>query len=47
MNITALRPRLISKLEPVANFFVRAGFSPNQISYLSLFFGLLCALAFA
>lgn len=47
MNITALRPRLISKLEPVANFFIRAGFSPNQISYLSLFFGVLCALAFA
>ncbi|TAJ44488.1 CDP-alcohol phosphatidyltransferase family protein [Methanofollis fontis] len=47
MNITALRPRLISKLEPIADFFIRAGFSPNQISYLSLLFGVFCAVSFA
>jgi archaetidylinositol phosphate synthase len=47
MNITALRPRLISKLEPIADLFVRAGVSPNQISYLSLLAGVCCAVAFA
>jgi archaetidylinositol phosphate synthase len=47
MNITALRPRLISKLEPVADIFIKAGFSPNQISYLSLVFGVFCMVAYA
>ncbi len=39
MNITALRPRLICHLEPVGRAFARAGFTPNQISLLSLLLG--------
>lgn len=46
MNITALRPRLIKNLEPVAEVFYRAGFSPNQVSCLSLIFGISCAILF-
>ena len=46
MNITALRPRFIGYLEPVADSFVRAGITPNQISLLSLFTGILCAACF-
>jgi len=40
MNITALRPRLIHHLEPVGRAFARAGFTPNQISLLSLLLGI-------
>jgi archaetidylinositol phosphate synthase len=47
MNITALRPRLIQYLEPLADVFVRLGMSPNQISVLSLLCGLACAVLFA
>jgi archaetidylinositol phosphate synthase len=47
MNITALRPRLVGYLEPVAGAFSRAGITPNQISLLSLLFGILCAYFFA
>jgi archaetidylinositol phosphate synthase len=43
MNITALRPRAIRYLEPVAVVFARAGVTPNQISLLALLLGLLCA----
>ena len=46
MNITAYRSRFISYLEPVADLFVRAGITPNQISLLSLCFGIICALLF-
>lgn len=46
MNITALRPRFIGYLEPVADVFVRLGITPNQISLLSLAAGLLCAAFF-
>ena len=46
MNITALRPRFIRYLEPVADIFVRLRITPNQISLLSLAAGLLCALLF-
>ena len=46
MNITALRPRLVRYIEPIATVFCRAGITPNQISLLSLFFGVLCAVAF-
>jgi len=34
-------------LEPVATWFSRAGITPNQVSLLSLFFGVLCACLFA
>src|SRR5512137_1849157 len=47
MNITALRPRLICRLEPVGRAFARAGFTPNQISLLSLLLGVAAMLLFA
>ena len=47
MNITALRPHFTRYLEPVAAFFCRIGVSPNQVSLLALFFGLLCAYLFS
>jgi archaetidylinositol phosphate synthase len=43
MNITALRPRFIKYLEPVADIFVRLGITPNQISLLALIAGFACA----
>ena len=46
MNITALRPRFIRYLEPIAEVFVRIGITPNQISMLALFAGIACALLF-
>jgi archaetidylinositol phosphate synthase len=47
MNITTLRPRLICHLEPVGKAFSRAGFTPNQISLLSLLLGVAAMLLFA
>jgi archaetidylinositol phosphate synthase len=47
MNITTLRPRLICHLEPVGKAFARAGFTPNQISLLSLLLGVAAMLLFA
>ncbi len=46
MNITALRPRFLKHIEPIATVFCRAGVSPNQISLISLLFGLLCAVCY-
>ncbi|MDO8841821.1 MAG: CDP-alcohol phosphatidyltransferase family protein [Methanocalculus sp.] len=46
MNITALRPHCIRYLEPLANLCVRLGISPNQITIISLIFGIGCAVAF-
>ncbi len=46
MNITALRPRLLKYIEPVATVFCRAGITPNQVSLLSLLFGILCAVCY-
>jgi len=46
MNITALRPRFIRYLEPVAEVFVKVGITPNQISILALLAGIACALLF-
>ena len=46
MNITALRPRFIRYLEPVADVFVRLQITPNQISLLSLMAGIVCAVLF-
>jgi archaetidylinositol phosphate synthase len=39
MNITALRPRLNRYLVPVGRAFAGAGFTPNQVSLLSLLLG--------
>lgn len=46
MNITALRPRFIRYLEPVARFFVRCHITPNQISLLALAAGIGAAVLF-
>ncbi len=46
MNITALRPRFIRYLEPVAEVFVRLRITPNQISMLALLAGIACAYFF-
>jgi len=46
MNITSLRPKIIRKFEPVAAGFAKIGVTPNQVSLLSLFAGLVCAYFF-
>jgi archaetidylinositol phosphate synthase len=46
MNITALRPRFVRYLEPVAEVFVRLKITPNQISLLALLAGIICAVLF-
>ncbi len=46
MNITALRPRLIGCIDPIGNAFVRIGLKPNQITILSLVFGIACAVCY-
>ncbi|HIJ05836.1 MAG: Phosphatidylglycerophosphate synthase [Methanomicrobiales archaeon 53_19] len=46
MNITTLRPHCMRYLEPIANLCVRLGISPNQITILSLIFGIGCAVSF-
>ena len=46
MNITALRPRLIGCIDPIGNLFVRIGLKPNQITILSLVFGIACAVCY-
>jgi archaetidylinositol phosphate synthase len=47
MNITALRPRFVKYLEPVAEVFVRLRITPNQISLLALVAGVICAFLFS
>ncbi len=46
MNITALRPRFMKYLEPVADLFVRLSITPNQISLLAFLSGIVCAFLF-
>jgi len=46
MNITALRPRFVRYLEPVAEVFVRLRITPNQISLFALIAGGICAFLF-
>jgi len=46
MNITALRPRFVKYLEPVAEVFIRLRITPNQISLLALIAGGVCAWLF-
>jgi archaetidylinositol phosphate synthase len=46
MNITALRPRFVKYLEPVAEVFVRLKITPNQISLFALIAGGICAFLF-
>jgi len=46
MNITALRPRFVRYLEPVAEVFVKLKITPNQISLFALLAGGICAFLF-
>jgi archaetidylinositol phosphate synthase len=46
MNITALRPKVLRYIEPISAVFIRIGMTPNQVSVLSLFFGVLCAVCY-
>jgi Phosphatidylglycerophosphate synthase len=46
MNITALRPRFIRYLEPVAGIFVKLRITPNQILVLALLAGIASACLF-
>lgn len=46
MNITALRPKVIGCLEPLANIFIKLHFTPNIISVLSLAAGIAAAYLF-
>ena len=47
MNSTALRPKIIGLLDPLASACIRLGISPNMITFFSLFFGILCACCYA
>ncbi|MBN1431253.1 MAG: CDP-alcohol phosphatidyltransferase family protein [Methanomicrobiaceae archaeon] len=46
MNITALRPKVIGCLEPLANIFIKLRLTPNIISVLSLLAGIAAAYLF-
>jgi archaetidylinositol phosphate synthase len=46
VNITALRPKVLRYIEPLSEVFIRIGMTPNQVSVLSLFFGILCAVCY-
>jgi archaetidylinositol phosphate synthase len=46
MNVTALRPRFMRYLEPVADLCVKVGLTPNQISVLSIGLAVICAVLF-
>jgi archaetidylinositol phosphate synthase len=43
MNITALRPRFVRFIRPIAAAFGKLGITPNQISVLALIAGIACA----
>jgi archaetidylinositol phosphate synthase len=43
MNITALRPRFLRFIRPIAAAFGRLGITPNQISVFALIAGIACA----
>ena len=47
MNITALRPRAIKMLNPLAHACAKTGITPNQITMLAIVAGILCALLYA
>ncbi len=47
MNITAFRFRFIHYLEPVARMVIAAGITPNQVTIVSLLFGIGCAWCYA
>ncbi|HEY3422132.1 MAG TPA: CDP-alcohol phosphatidyltransferase family protein [Methanocellaceae archaeon] len=47
LNITKYRDRLIHLIDPLAKAFARAGLTPNQITFISLLFGIASALLYA
>jgi archaetidylinositol phosphate synthase len=47
LNITKYRDRLIHLIDPLAQAFARAGLTPNQITFVSLLFGIASALLYA
>lgn len=47
MNITKYRDRLIHFIDPLAQLIARVGLTPNQITFISLLFGIASALLYA
>jgi archaetidylinositol phosphate synthase len=47
VNITKYRDRLIHYIDPVARAFARLGLTPNQITFISLLFGIASAVLYA
>jgi archaetidylinositol phosphate synthase len=47
MNITALRPRAIKMLDPVAHARAKTGITPNQLTSLAILSGIACAVLYA
>ena len=47
VNITKYRDRLIHFIDPVARVFARMGLTPNQLTLISLLFGIAAAISYA
>lgn len=47
MNITALRPRAIKTLDPLAHACAKTGITPNQLTMLAIISGIACAVLYA
>ncbi len=47
MNITALRPRVIKILNPLAHACAKTGITPNQLTSLAILSGIACAVLYA
>jgi archaetidylinositol phosphate synthase len=47
VNITKYRDRLIHYVDPIARVFARMGFTPNQLTLISLLLGIASALLYA
>jgi archaetidylinositol phosphate synthase len=47
MNITALRPRAIKMLDPIAHACAKTGITPNQLTSLAIISGIACAILYA
>ena len=47
MNITAIRPRAIKMLDPIAHACAKTGITPNQLTSLAIISGIACAVLYA
>jgi archaetidylinositol phosphate synthase len=47
VNITKYRDRLIRYIDPIARLFAKVGFTPNQLTFISLMCGVTAALLYA